>query len=564
MKKVFLTLILFCTLTIAGGGVYAQTMPNPVLTFLPNSPCSNLPVRLQVVDLNGVYTPFFSNVDWIYGDGTSSFGSLSTIHSYAPGNYQACAIIYDSVSAQTDTACIFFTVSGSCPPIDNFTGTVYRDLNNNGVKNVGEPGVPFAQLLVAPNGFVFSTDYNGNYFLPLPVGSYTLSSSPVQYNTLSQPAGGSYAITSGGSGATTNSLDFGNAAIPGQQDVRVDIHYRPHVPGFSHDMVGWVTNVGTQAQSGTVEFTIDPNVTFTGSFSGGTYSAGVFTVPYNNLAPGSIVNFVFSVTTSTTLQIGNTVTYTAIANPLAGDLNTVNNFDTMTAPVLSSWDPNDKAVEAQGMGPNGEINAGDELTYTIRFQNEGNFPATFIYIRDTLDPNLDWSSFRVLNSSHQMTHTQNNDQIQFYFDNIQLVPKSVDEEDSQGFVVYSIQSKSSLSPGDEMHNTASIYFDYNPAVVTNTTLNSVWIPTNVGEGLVPVSFELFPNPILDHAILRFDAAGEAWNLSISDIHGKAVFSQSDIRNGEIRIARNDLPAGTYIFQLVSASGKKAFGKMIAQ
>ena len=44
----------------------------------------------------------------------------------------------------------------------------------------------------------------------------------------------------------------------------------------------------------------------------------------------------------------------------------------------------------------------DELTYTIRFQNTGTAPAQDIYVLDTLDANLDWSTLKIKNMSHYM------------------------------------------------------------------------------------------------------------------------------------------------------------------
>lgn len=564
MKKLILLPLLLTLLLLGGQQAHAQT-PNLVMGYLPVAPCASQPVQLSVADLNGIYYMPYTYVQWNFGDGTNAwtFGN-STSHTYAPGNYQACAYVYDSLSNSQDTVCIFFTVDNSCAPSDIFEGTVYFDQNGNGTQDFGENGAPNAVVQIAPNGITISTDVNGQFSVPLPAGTFTLSCNPLIYYNVTQPVGNSYTLTSTASGNTTGNHDFGLTPIPGQQDVLLQIWANPHVPGFNRIIWGYVRNLGTQVQSGTMNITLDPNVTFVSVQPGGSYSAGVVTIPYSNLLPNTHAYYQFEVNASTTLQIGNTVTYTGVVNPVTGDLAPANNYDTTSSPVVASWDPNDKAAEAAGMGPNGEIEAGDLLTYTIRFQNEGNFPATFIFIRDTLDPDLDWSSFRILSSSHAMTHTQNSDKIQFYFDNIQLVPKSQDEAASQGFVRYQIAAKTSLVPGNEVTNTASIYFDYNPPVVTNTTLNTVWVATSTTDRVTPVSFELFPNPVLDHATLRFDAAGESWNLVVTDIQGRAVMTRNGERSGEIRILRGELPAGTYLFQLVSETGKVATGKMIAQ
>ena len=43
--------------------------------------------------------------------------------------------------------------------------------------------------------------------------------------------------------------------------------------------------------------------------------------------------------------------------------------------VVCSFDPNDKYVTPEGVGPQGAVAPGIDLTYTIRFQNTGSAPA---------------------------------------------------------------------------------------------------------------------------------------------------------------------------------------------
>jgi len=49
-----------------------------------------------------------------------------------------------------------------------------------------------------------------------------------------------------------------------------------------------------------------------------------------------------------------------------------------------------------------------------------------------------------------------------------------DEIGSQGFVVFHVTPRNNVQPGDVINNTAHIFFDNNPAVVTNTTWHTIY------------------------------------------------------------------------------------------
>lgn len=54
-----------------------------------------------------------------------------------------------------------------------------------------------------------------------------------------------------------------------------------------------------------------------------------------------------------------------------------------------------------------------------------------------------------------------------------FLPPNVQKGEGEGFIAYSIQPKTTLSHGTEIHNKASIYFDNNPPIVTNVFVNTI-------------------------------------------------------------------------------------------
>jgi len=61
--------------------------------------------------------------------------------------------------------------------------------------------------------------------------------------------------------------------------------------------------------------------------------------------------------------------------------------------------------------------------------------------------------------------------VEFSFKNILLPDSTTNEPLSHGFVSYKINQKEGLPENTTIENTAYIYFDFNPPIVTNTTNN---------------------------------------------------------------------------------------------
>ncbi len=143
--------------------------------------------------------------------------------------------------------------------------------------------------------------------------------------------------------------------------------------------------------------------------------------------------------------------------------------------IRCSFDPNDKQV-FPNYGEEGYILAGEELEYLIRFQNTGNDTAFLVVVQDDLDSKLDIQSFTLISNSHPVSVKQDfeNHRLEFRFEDINLMDTVTNEEESHGFVKFRINVLDSLSVGEQIENTAHIYFDQNNPIITNTTLNELY------------------------------------------------------------------------------------------
>lgn len=248
---------------------------------------------------------------------------------------------------------------------------------------------------------------------------------------------------------------------------------------------------------------------------------------------------------------GNTPSGTSVSFPIVlnhpNDSNSGNNTATAWATIFNSYDPNDKQVDHPA---NINPDAADNLEYMIRFQNDGNYDAVNVVIQDTISPNLDLSTFRYVGAKHGVTTSINASTrvVTFYFNNINLGQSAVNLAASQGYVIYSISELPNLPVGTVIENTAYIYFDFNPAIVTNTTYNINELPLGLS-GTAMEQISLYPNPAQDK--IQFSGAAVK-ELSIYDLAGKLVLKTENISGNEVSV--QTIQTGIYQAVLKTENG----------
>jgi uncharacterized repeat protein (TIGR01451 family) len=229
------------------------------------------------------------------------------------------------------------------------------------------------------------------------------------------------------------------------------------------------------------------------------------------------------------------------------DCCTANNAGSLLQLVGNSYDPNDKSVnKEEGIATAIQ----DELTYTIRFQNTGTAPAQDVYIIDTLSANLDWSTLRVLNTSHTLQLIDlGNGVIRFDFPQIWLPDSTSNEPMSHGQVVFSIEENAGNQNGSEIFNTGYIYFDWNPAIITNTTHN---INGTLGvNALDKDNLLVYPNPVADELTIKGSSIIQS--IQVVSISGQLIASYYP-HSLSTNINTADLTNGIYLLQIQTENG----------
>jgi uncharacterized repeat protein (TIGR01451 family) len=459
-----------------------------------------------------------------------------------------------------------------CSDVDTISGYVYFDDNNNGQKDVGE--LPFEYARISVDGqYQYQSDSAGYYSLLLQeTSAHTLRFDNIpRWTWLSQPTANnnSYIITPGNNQTDKNfgvhvSADTFNAAV---QIVNIS---GPPRPGFNSTYLLRCENRMGGTFQGEVQFIYDSLQTFISSSPAlNNVNLPARTLSWNvaNLESGRTAPFSIILQTSPSTPLGRVIKQEAVVIPNADfftDCDATDNQTTHTEMAVGSYDPNDKSVSPVGEGGLHRILRGQELTYTIRFQNTGTFYAENVSVADTLDADLDMNTFSMVTASHSYSLEKQNNIVVWHFNNIMLLDSHTNEAASHGYIQYKIKPKANVSNLAGIENTAFIYFDFNEAVVTNTTSNVIDFYLNVND-VTPEEdrVAVYPNPFSDETFFEIDGTADNLVLVVNDIFGRTV-SQKKISAGLYKYRAEDLSKGVYTYILLNESKIIGRGKLILQ
>ncbi|HEY0976950.1 MAG TPA: hypothetical protein VGE21_05725, partial [Flavobacteriales bacterium] len=364
------------------------------------------------------------------------------------------------------------------------SGRTYYDLDGNGTFDGNDVPLSAALSCMPSEQFAFAMQ-DGDYRFAVDLGQYTIS--PLLDNSLFSSTPADRTIVLSEDVPVANGLDF--AITPAQllTDAVVSFTSDPTTCGSLVRQSIDILNTGSTLLEGEVVLQLGEGMEFVSAVPPPTqvlgssmhwsidslfFFSGQQIELYSQLPPAD--------------HVGDTLdaSVTFHASVLNGEPS--GTFSTEWTDVLRcAYDPNDKAVSPAGNGPHHAVDIGTTwLTYTIRFQNTGNAPATDVLIRDALSPSLDPSSLHILSTSHPLSSADINavGEVHFRFMDIQLPDSGSDLLGSNGHVRFRIRPLPDPPSGTLIGNTAHIHFDTNPAITTNT-VTSLFIDC----GLYPAS-----------------------------------------------------------------------------
>ena len=562
---------------IQGSGVFSMTVEESstgciAIDYVEVNVDPDLALDFQITD---------ANCD--LGDGSATVtippNSPAVNISWSNGQTGATATglsqgLYSVTVSSTDGSCvadstIFVDETDDCKVI--IRGTVFDDSENlDCILDVSTQPAFGVMLHLLPDDIYTFTNAIGEYEFLADPGSFTIEYIDGQTYDLLCPVDGMIVGDLPNAGMVSENNDYfvEQELLP---NLCISVYDEAPRPGFDQAIQINVTNYGGFLANATLTFRHD-SLLLPGNLDmiADTYDPVLRQATFllEDIEPYETQTVAFALEVPVDLTFGTIVSYDALVEPVANDAYPDNNSLGWNRIVINSYDPNDKQSFTGLTHEGGPIYLPEDsvLHYQIRFQNTGNAEAINVLIRDTLDVEfLDVESLRFGSFSHDVAlEFEGNNILIFRMDDIYLPDSTSNFEESQGYVNFSINTRSDLQLGDVIENRAAIYFDFNAPIITNKTIHIVSEPpvsTNT-IGLPDEKWEIIPNPFSDQ--VRFVAPISITRESpirILNVHGQVVFEQKKYRSGTT-IDLIDLPSGIYFLEWSKQGQWISAGKMV--
>lgn len=323
-------------------------------------------------------------------------------------------------------------------------------------------------------------------------------------------------------------------------------------PGFPYGNSIIYRNQGNMPLSGTIAFTKPAAATIDTVSEAVTNTATGFTYNYTNLLPGETryIDIMFA-PLPTTVAIGDVYTSNVSITGDTSDL--TNNSYTVNQAVVNSWDPNNKSEGHGGKILHSAFTSNDYLTYTIRFENTGNANAITVKLLDELDDQLDESSLRMIDASHDYVLDRTGRMLTWKFNGIDLPPSVANTDTGKGYVIFQVKPKAGYAVGNIIPNKADIYFDFNPAIVTNEVETEFVAALSVDQ-FASADLAVYPNPTKNVMHLRLGQA-TIESIEVNDVLGKTVLAKT-VGSSEAQLDLSGLSKGLYLVRVKSGNSIK--------
>ncbi|MEO8759427.1 MAG: T9SS type A sorting domain-containing protein [Bacteroidia bacterium] len=441
-------------------------------------------------------------------------------------------------------------------------GKIYNDANQNCIQDAGEAGLPNIPVSVVPAYYYGYTDANGDYIIQTPnlVNSVIPYNGYLPYYSPTCPTTGTLSANFTTQGDTISNVNFGYYANPNYFDLSIHPGWTTAYPGSQKTYWIMYQNNSATAQNVLIRFTYDSILQYDSSRVPGIHYPAQHKIEwtFNNVPAGAQWNWqtdpyaYFTVPASTPLTYSLNSYFEIL--PITGDAYPIDNTYSYSEPITGSHDPNEKTVS-----PAGNILPTDSvLFYTIHFQNNGNDTAYRVVVVDTLSSFLDPATIIPGAASHPYDFTiSGHGVLTWTFNHIMLPDSGTNQTASNGSLNFTVKQKRNNPYGTVIKNTADIYFDYNSAVITNTTVNTITATSSINNFATNnMQMLLYPNPTSSSVSLQYNLKNDDNAVvEIRNILGQLV--KTITLNNKLKgthtedINTADFANGIYMIKLIS-------------
>ena len=522
---------------------------SPIMLYTTgnNSSCIYTPDGSATVTASGGTAPY--TYYWTNGQTTATATGLLT------GQY---GVFVTDANGCGQYAWLNIGYNSTLPCAVQITGTVVNDYNSDCQEDGIDYGLQNVWLGCFPNGGYALTDGNGNYSFTLPPGSYSVAQTPPLYHTVVCPTTPpTVTLTAGQSYPNYN---FYNKPDSVNDLTIATIPWTLPVAGFTQQVSLFIGNLGSISSTPSVVYMHSVSETFVGSNPAASFydpTTGRIEWSLGSLSANGIDRIDMQFGIPSTLATGYILNNVDTVFPIAGDLDTFNNFESYVDNVVRAYDPNYIDVSPKGIGAPGYIYKDKDtvLQYIVHFQNTGNYYATDVKLTIPIDQSLDISTFKFIGASASSYKISADDHrlLTIDFPQIYLPDSFTNRLGSQGFAAFTFKLKSGLAPLTQIRESANIYFDYNTAVPTDTTLNTIAFPEGIKAISISSGFSLYPNPTQDNVTLDLSALNESRvEVRVYDMMGRMMMETpySNISPSKtISLSTSALSAGVYSIEV---------------
>ena len=267
-----------------------------------------------------------------------------------------------------------------------------------------------------------------------------------------------------------------------------------------------------------------------------------------------------AVPTIPTVNAGDYLVSQASIVPTTGDIVPENNSNTLSQMVINAYDPNDKMESRGPQILHSSFTSNDYLYYTIRFENTGNASAINIRVNDMLNSKLDETTLTMISSSHTYELDRVGRELNWKFNNIQLPVSVANTTIGKGYITFKIKPKPGYAVGDIIPNAASIYFDYNPAIITNT-FTTEFVAALSAASFENEEFTIFPNPTNGIFTIQSQSNDSISEVKLYDLLGNQILVKKPTLSS-VELDLTSYADGVYIVEVTSSDAIKTIKKVI--